>query len=88
MDAQTIFILITITIIILLCIFYYYYYYVPNQINSVVYKIPLITSEQLFDETYFNTIILQSQPSVNTRLYMFQNLVMDYHLYGKCIFHQ
>ena len=67
MEPETIFILIIIIIIILLCIFYYYYYYVPNQSNVVVYKIPLITSEQLFDETYFNTIILQAQPSVHNR---------------------
>ena len=67
METKTIIILITIIIIIILFICYYYFYYAPNQTNIVVYKIPLITTEQLFDEKYLNTIILKAQPSVNTR---------------------
>jgi hypothetical protein len=67
MESKIIYLLIVIIVLILLFIFFYYYYYSPNQSNVAVYKIPLITSETQFDETYFNTIILKAQPSVSSR---------------------
>ena len=67
MDSKTIYILIAIIVLILLSILFYYYYYAPNQSNVAVYKIPLITNETQFDETYINTIILRAQPSINAR---------------------
>ena len=67
MDTKYIYILITVIILILLFVLFYYYYYEPNQSNIVIYKIPLITNEQQFDETYSNTIILKAQPSVSKR---------------------
>lgn len=67
MDTKYIYILLAIIVLVLLFVLFYYYYYAPNQSNVAVYKIPLITNEIQFDESYHNTIILKAQPSVNTR---------------------
>jgi hypothetical protein len=67
MESKYIYILLAIIVLILLFVLFYYYYYSPNQSNIVVYKIPLITNETLFDETYIKTIILKAHPSVSAR---------------------
>ena len=67
MEKKYIYILLGLIVLILLFVLFYYYYYVPNQSNVATYKIPLITDEIHFDETYYNTIILKAQPSVHKR---------------------
>ena len=67
MESKYIYIVLAIIVFVLLLVLFYYYYYAPNQSNVAVYKIPLITNEIKFDESYYNTIILKAQPSVNKR---------------------
>ena len=61
-----------ISIIILIILFglFYYYYWIPNQSNISKYKINLITDEISFDETYTNTISLQTQVTNRKTLYV------------------
>lgn len=68
MDKNYIYIFII--VILLLFILFYYFYWLPNQLNSTVFKIPLIKDEQLFDETYINTINLETQVSNRDTLYI------------------
>ena len=67
METKYIYISIGILVIILLSVLFYYYYYAPNQTNVAIYNIPLITTEQHFNETYVSNIILKAQPSVSSR---------------------
>ena len=67
MEKKYIYILLAITVLILVCVLFYYYYYLPYQSNVTTYKIPLITNEIQFDESYYDTIILRAQPSINSR---------------------
>ena len=63
---------ISISIVILIILFglFYYYYWIPNQSNISKYKINLITDEISFDETYTNTISLQTQVTNRKTLYI------------------
>ena len=63
---------ISISVIILIILFglFYYYYWIPNQSNISKYKINLITDEISFDETYTNTISLQTQVTNRKTLYI------------------
>ena len=63
---------ISISVVILIILFglFYYYYWIPNQSNISKYKINLITDEISFDETYTNTISLQTQVTNRKTLYI------------------
>ena len=70
METKFLYLFIVIILLIILFIVFYYYYLLPNSANSVVYKIPLLTTEQQFDDTYINTIILETQVSKRDTLYV------------------
>ena len=55
MSSTMIYIFIMIIILILLFTAFYYYYWAPRQTNTNIYKIPLLTTETIFDEKYTNT---------------------------------
>ena len=70
MESKYIYLIIGIVVLILLIVLFYYYYLLPNQTNVALYKIPLITDEQVFDETYLNTIILKPKVKNRDTLYV------------------
>ena len=70
MNTEYIYIIIIFVIIILLFSLFYYYYWAPSQSNLAKYKINLITDEISFDETYTNTINLQTQVTNRKTLYI------------------
>ena len=58
-------IVIMIIIFIILSVAFYYYYWLPNKSNVKKYQIPLITTETIFDENYYN--VLQTSILVTDR---------------------
>ena len=70
METKYMYLLIILSLLILAFVVFYYYYLLPNSENSVVYKIPLLTTEQIFDDTYVNTIVLETQVSKRDTLYV------------------
>jgi len=60
MNSTLIYMTVIILAFILLFIAFYYYYWSPRQSNINIYKIPLITNETVFTESYTNTINLQT----------------------------
>ena len=70
MDSNYIYIIIIFIVVISLCFIVYYFYWSSNQSNIVKYKLPLITNEQIFDESYMNTIVLQTQITNRDTLYI------------------
>ena len=70
MNTEYIYIIIIFLILIVLFGLFYYYYWAPGQSNLAKYKINLITDEVSFDETYTNTISLQTQVTNRKTLYI------------------
>ena len=66
MEITNTYLIVMVIIFILLCIAVYYYYWIPKQSNVNTYKIPLITSETIFDESYNSIIRLNTLVSRNT----------------------
>ena len=66
MEITNTYLIVIVIIFILLCIAVYYYYWIPKQSNVNTYKIPLITSETIFDESYNSIIRLNTLVSRNT----------------------
>ena len=66
MEITNTYLIVMVIIFILLCIAVYYYYWMPKQSNVNTYKIPLITSETIFDESYNSIIRLNTLVSRNT----------------------
>jgi hypothetical protein len=65
MNTSVVIIVIMIIIFIILSVAFYYYYWLPNKSNVKKYQIPLITTETIFDEKYYN--ILQTSVLVTDR---------------------
>ena len=55
MNTTVIYIIVMITILALLLSGYYFYYWAPNQSTANLYKIPLLTTETEFNESYTST---------------------------------
>jgi len=70
MNTEYIYIIIIFLILIVLFGLFYYYYWAPSQSNLSKYKINLITDEITFNETYTNTISLQTQVTNRKTLYI------------------
>ena len=70
MNTEYIYLIIIIIIIILLFTLFYYYYWVPSKSNISTYKIPLLIDETIFNETYINTINLESTITNRNTLYI------------------
>ena len=66
MEITNTYLIVMVIIFILLCIAVYYYYWMPKQSNVNTYKIPLITTETVFNESYNNIIRLNTLVSRNT----------------------
>jgi len=70
MDINYLYVIWIVIILIFLFGLFYYYYWAPSQSNINKYKITLLDDETLFDESYLNTISLQTQVSTRDTLYI------------------
>ena len=70
MDSEYLYIIGIITILIILFSIFYYYYWSPAKTNVNKYKITLLNDETIFDESYLNTISLQTQVTTRDTLYI------------------
>ena len=60
MDFEYIYLFIFIIVIIISFIIFYYYYWNPNQSNLVKYKLSLLNDETVFDETFTQTLTINT----------------------------
>ena len=56
MDFEYIYLFIFIIIIIILFSIFYYYYWSPSQSNIAKYKLSLLNDETIFDDTFTQTL--------------------------------
>jgi len=70
MDFEYIYLFIFIIIIIILFIIFYYYYWEPNQSNLVKYKLSLLKDETIFDDTFTQTLNMNTLVTNRKTLYV------------------
>ena len=70
MNFEYIYLFIFIIIIIILFIIFYYYYWEPSQSNLVKYKLLLLNDEKLFDDTFTQTITINTLVPNRKTLYV------------------
>lgn len=70
MNFEYIYLFIFIIIIIILFIIFYYYYWEPSQSNLVNYKISLLNDEKLFDDTFTQTLTINTLVPNRKTLYV------------------
>jgi len=70
MDFEYIYLFIFIIIIIILFSIFYYYYWTPSQSNIVKYKISLLNDEIVFDDTFTQTLNMNTLVANRKTLYV------------------
>ena len=70
MEFEYIYLFMFIIIIIILFIIFYYYYWEPSQSNLVNYKLSLLNDETIFDDTFTQTINVNTLVANRKTLYV------------------